>query len=123
MCYNFGPGECCSAVHVSMRWVVGDIHGMYAALSGLVEAVGRRDSAPRFLFVGDYVNRGPDSRQVIDLLLSLPSASFVRGNHDDVFDLVLHGTCYDAHSAAPDALAAFSWFMNFGLANTFTSYG
>jgi hypothetical protein len=106
-----------------MRWVIGDIHGMYRALQGLLEAVARRDPDARFLFVGDYVNRGPDSSRVIDLLLSLPDASFVRGNHDDIFDLVLHGSCYDPHAAAPDPVSAFSWFMNHGLANTFTSYG
>jgi serine/threonine protein phosphatase 1 len=106
-----------------MRWVIGDIHGMYDALRGLLDLVAKRDASPRFYFVGDYVNRGPDSRRVIDLLLTLPGARFVRGNHDDVFDLVLHGACYDPHSAAPDAGAAFSWFMNHGLANTFTSYG
>jgi hypothetical protein len=105
-----------------MRWVIGDIHGMYGALSGLLDAVARRDANPRFLFVGDYVNRGPDSRRVIDLLLGLRDAKFVRGNHDDIFDLVLHGSCYDPHSAAPDAVAAFAWFMNHGLANTFESY-
>jgi serine/threonine protein phosphatase 1 len=106
-----------------MRWVIGDIHGMYDALRGLLDAVAKRDGSPRFYFVGDYVNRGPDSRRVIDLLLTLRDARFVRGNHDDVFDLVLHGSCYDPHAAAPHAGAAFSWFMNHGLANTFTSYG
>lgn len=106
-----------------MRWVIGDIHGMYRALQGLLEAVARRDAAPSLLFVGDYVNRGPDSSRVIDLLLTLPRASFARGNHDDVFDLVLHGSCFDAHAAAPDPVSAFSWFMQHGLANTFSSYG
>jgi serine/threonine protein phosphatase 1 len=106
-----------------MRWVIGDIHGMYLALRGLLEAVRGLDSSPWFFFVGDYVNRGPDSNKVIDLLLTLANASFVRGNHDDVFDLVLHGACYDPHSAAPDPASAFGWFMQHGLANTFTSYG
>ena len=110
-------------LHFWMRWVIGDIHGIFAALSGLLDAVRRADGSPRFLFVGDYVNRGPDSSRVVDLLLSLPAARFVRGNHDDVFDLVLHGTCYDPHSAAPDAISAFCWFMQHGLANTFASYG
>ncbi len=105
-----------------MRWVVGDIHGMLRPLRALVDAVTRRDAAARLLFVGDYVNRGPDSRGVVDLLLALPSATFVRGNHDDVFDLVLHGSGYDP-TAAPDAGSAFAWFMNHGLASTFTSYG
>jgi serine/threonine protein phosphatase 1 len=106
-----------------MRWVIGDIHGMLRPLRGLIDEIRRRDPSPRFLFVGDYVNRGPESRGVIDLLLQLPGAQFTRGNHDDVFDLVLHGVCYDPAPAAPDPLGAFSWFMNHGLANTFTSYG
>src|SRR5689334_9048663 len=106
-----------------MRWVVGDIHGMLRPLRALVDEIYRRDAAPRLLFVGDYVNRGPDSRGVIDLLLSLPDAGFVRGNHDDVFDLVLHGSCYDTHGSAPDAGSAFAWFVNHGLDNTLTSYG
>jgi hypothetical protein len=104
-----------------MRWVVGDIHGMFRPLRALVDEVHRRDQEARLLFVGDYVNRGPESRAVVDLLLSLPNAAFVRGNHDDVFDLVLHGTCYDP-TAAPDAAGAFVWFMNFGLGSTFSSY-
>jgi hypothetical protein len=106
-----------------MRWVIGDIHGMYQALRGLLGAVRAADPAPRLFFVGDYVNRGPDSNRVIDLMLTLTNASFVRGNHDDVFDLVLHGSCYDPHSAAPDPISAFNWFMQHGLANTFGSYG
>ena len=44
-----------------MRWVVGDIHGMLRPLRALVDAVTQRDAAARLLFVGDYVNRGPDS--------------------------------------------------------------
>ena len=105
-----------------MRWVVGDIHGMLRPLRALIDEVRRRDPAPRFLFVGDYVNRGPESRGVVDFLLAMPDARFVRGNHDDVFDLVLHGTCYDPDASAPDAPSAFAWFMNHGLASTFTSY-
>ena len=105
-----------------MRWVVGDIHGMLRPLRALLGEVRRRDPVARLLFVGDYVNRGPESRGVVDYLLGLPDARFVRGNHDDVFDLVLHGTCYDPDASAPDAPSAFAWFMNHGLANTFTSY-
>ena len=106
-----------------MRWVIGDIHGMLRPLEALVAAISRRDPGAHLIFVGDYVNRGPDSRQVIDLLLTLPHATFLRGNHDDIFDLILHGDCYMCHKDAPDAVAGFAWFMEHGLDKTLVSYG
>jgi len=105
-----------------MRWVIGDIHGMLRPLRALIDEVMRRDPSARLFFVGDYVNRGPESRGVVDLLLSLTDAHFVRGNHDDIVDLVLHGSGYDPNSA-PDAGSAFAWFMQHGLGATFASYG
>src|SRR5437868_265246 len=106
-----------------MRWIIGDIHGMLRPLTTLLDAVRRRDAQPQLLFVGDYVNRGPDSRGVIELLLSLSNARFVRGNHDDIFDQVLHGQAYAENATRGDRLAAFQWFMKYGLDSTFISYG
>ena len=106
-----------------MRWVIGDIHGMLRPLETLLVAVRARDWNPQFIFTGDYVNRGPDSSGVIDLLLSLNDAIFIRGNHDDIFDLVLHGECFAAHDQSASAVAAFRWFSQHGLRNTLTSYG
>ena len=96
---------------------------MLRPLEALVSAISRRDPGAHLIFVGDYVNRGPESRQVIDLLLTLPRATFLRGNHDDMFDLILHGDCYMCHKDAPDPVAAFAWFMEHGLDKTFVSYG
>src|SRR5689334_15224570 len=106
-----------------MRWVIGDIHGMLRPLEALLELVRAADPAAELFFVGDFVNRGPDSRGVIDLLLTLPNARFVRGNHDDVFDVILHGRCYDPHPNAQDPVVAFSWFIQHGLWETLSSYG
>ena len=106
-----------------MRWVIGDVHGMLRPLEGLLEAVRSADPDAHFIFVGDYVNRGPDTRGVIDLLLNLRPATFLRGNHDDVFDLLVNGDCYICHPTALNAIAAFTWFMQFGLAETLMSYG
>jgi len=106
-----------------MRWVIGDIHGMLRPLQTLLEAVRARDPAPRLIFAGDYVNRGPDARSVIDLLLSLPNAAFIRGNHDDIFDEILHGEYYADNATRGDRTAAFSWFMKYGMDRTFLSYG
>ena len=101
-----------------MRWVIGDVHGMRAALESLLGEISKRDRSPRFLFTGDYVNRGPDSRGVIDLLLSLSGAAFVRGNHDDILDIILHGEGYCDHPTGIDAVGAFRWFMQHGLGET-----
>ena len=106
-----------------MRWVIGDIHGLCAPLAALIGVVRQADAEARFYFVGDYVNRGSESRQVIELLLALDSAKFVRGNHDDVFDQVLHGEAYTGETSEAHRLAAFQWFMQHGLDQTFMSYG
>jgi len=96
---------------------------MLRPLEALVGAVARSDPQAHYVFVGDYVNRGPDSRRVIDLLLSLSRATFLRGNHDDIFDLLLSGQCCSCHASAPDPVSAFAWFMQHGLAETLMSYG
>jgi hypothetical protein len=112
-----------------MRWIVGDVHGMLRSLERLVAAVRAADPAARLIFAGDYVNRGPDSRGVIDLLLSLAAggagaaARFVRGNHDDVFDQVLSGENFTGETGLDNRAAAFQWFMQHGLEATFRSYG
>ncbi|GIW99772.1 MAG: serine/threonine protein phosphatase [Pirellulaceae bacterium] len=73
--------------------VIGDIHGCSKALIGLLEAIdpGKED---RLIFLGDYVDRGPDSRGVIDILLDVQqryTATFLLGNHDIMFRGVLTG--------------------------------
>jgi serine/threonine protein phosphatase 1 len=106
-----------------MRWIIGDIHGMVRPLEALVKAVQRQDGEAKFYFVGDYVNRGPESRRVVDFLLTLKNAKFIRGNHDDVFDLILHRKAYDPHPDADSPGSSFKFFLNHGLDTTLISYG
>jgi serine/threonine protein phosphatase 1 len=106
-----------------MRWIIGDVHGMRLALEALLAAISKRDSDPQLIFAGDYVNRGPDSRGVLNLLLKLTNASFVRGNHDDILDVILHGTGYVDHPTRLEPIAGFRWFMQHGLKETLISYG
>jgi serine/threonine protein phosphatase 1 len=106
-----------------VRWIVGDIHGMAQPLKALVEHVAQRDPSPVWIFVGDYVNRGPDSRGVIELLLQLPNARFCRGNHDDLFDVLLNGQSYVEQLTRNNRPAAYKWFMDHGLRETLASYG
>ena len=55
---------------------IGDIHGCARALEALLEAV-RPTANDQLIFLGDYVDRGPDSRRVIDILLELERATQV----------------------------------------------
>lgn len=96
---------------------------MLRPLEALIDAIDELDLSAELLFVGDYVNRGPDSRGVLDLLSDIDGARFIRGNHDDVFDLLLNGTCYAPHPAYSDPVSAFGMFMQHGLDRTLVSYG
>lgn len=81
---------------------VGDIHGNLAALTDLLarirEECGRGDT---IVFLGDYIDRGPDARGCIDAILELQrtvAAEVVclRGNHEDWLLRTLHD--YRRHS-------------------------
>lgn len=62
---------------------IGDVHGNYAALQRLIEAIDYDPAHDRLWFVGDLVNRGPDSLATLRYVRSLgESAITVLGNHD-----------------------------------------
>ncbi|EFO19608.1 hypothetical protein LOAG_08884 [Loa loa] len=66
--------------------VVGDIHGQYVDLQRIFAAVGQ-PGRTRFLFLGDYVDRGPQSLECICSLvawkIAYPKRIFLlRGNHE-----------------------------------------
>jgi serine/threonine protein phosphatase 1 len=73
-------------------WAVGDIHGRLDLLQPLVEAIvaDPRDRAAKrrvVVFLGDYIDRGPDSRGVLLLLAGLSADQgvewrFLKGNHE-----------------------------------------
>ena len=67
--------------------VIGDIHGNATALATALSLI--PSDVAGVVFVGDYVNRGPHSRQVVEALLrfrrSRPGVTFLRGNHDQAF--------------------------------------
>jgi hypothetical protein len=59
---------------------VGDIHGCHAEFSELVDQLELKPE-DRLVLLGDLVNRGPDSRKVIELARSLGAISLL-GNHE-----------------------------------------
>lgn len=74
----------------SLIAAVGDVHGAAGLLStllrGLDAVAARRKMAMEIIFLGDIVDRGPDSRGALDLVLetlaSHPNSRLLLGNHD-----------------------------------------
>ncbi|UKZ55414.1 hypothetical protein TrVGV298_009237 [Trichoderma virens] len=62
--------------------IVGDIHGMDAALETLLKKVDFDAKRDHLIATGDMINKGPDSPGVVSRLMRL-NASAVRGNHED----------------------------------------
>jgi len=82
--------------------VVGDIHGRLDLLQALVARLDRlhpRGAMPIFV-VGDVVDRGPDSRGVVELLSSR-GARGVRGNHEEWFARFAAGGGFDTAALSP----------------------
>ena len=71
------------------RYVIGDIHGCVDELRRLVDGL-PLVNGDVVVFLGDYIDRGPDSRGVVSYLLSLQrnheevKFEFLKGNHEDM---------------------------------------
>lgn len=62
---------------------IGDIHGCSTALNTLLDKIAP-DAADTLITLGDYVDRGPDTKGVLDTLIELQSFCYLvplRGNH------------------------------------------
>ena len=99
-------------------FAVGDIHGCLKPLRALLENIkaARTTERPELIFLGDYVDRGPSSREVIDFLLADSviggfSAVFLKGNHEATLARFLQDP-----SVGP------SW-VQYGGGETLMSYG
>ena len=70
------------------RFVVGDVHGCVDELERLLDHLAPQPGDV-ICFLGDYVDRGPDPRGVIERLIRLrregPECLFLKGNHEDMF--------------------------------------
>jgi len=70
-------------------FAVGDIHGCLDKLERLMEVIDPVPRSDTLVFLGDYIDRGPDSRGVVDFVLDLrkkhPRTACLMGNHEEMF--------------------------------------
>jgi serine/threonine protein phosphatase 1 len=100
-------------------YAIGDVHGCSSLLEQLIALIDAHAAAfpcrrPILVFLGDYIDRGPASRQVIDQLISLREyreVIFLKGNHESYLIEFLK---------TPSILP--KWFQYGGL-DTLRSYG
>ena len=62
-------------------YVITDVHGRLDPLKRLLAQV---PDGGQLVFLGDYVDRGSESREVVALVRSIPGAICLRGNHEDM---------------------------------------
>jgi len=102
-------------------YAIGDIHGRADLLEALLADVfadhaRRAPAALRLIFLGDLVDRGPASREVVERVRSLVASddrvSCITGNHEEVFLLALDGD-----------VEALDMFLRIGGDTTLASYG
>lgn len=77
-------------------FAIGDIHGCADKLMALMEKIPVDYDNDTLIFIGDYIDRGPDSFKVVDYLVDLkkryPDIVFLKGNHEDMLQKYLEGT-------------------------------
>lgn len=98
-------------------YAIGDIHGCHEELLALMEKL-VKDGLSRddhVVFLGDYIDRGPDSKKVIDILIEFSqtiNCTFLRGNHEGMFLDFLGYQGYEGE-----------YFLTNGGAKTLKDYG
>jgi serine/threonine protein phosphatase 1 len=101
-------------------YAIGDIHGRLDLLDALLDMIdaddrARRPAASELIFLGDLVDRGPESAGVVERLMTLAGTRpvrFLMGNHEEVFLRALEGD--------PKALR---FLIRIGGRETLLSYG
>lgn len=94
--------------------VISDIHGCFDEFNDLLKLIKYVPNQDRLILLGDYVDRGPKSKEVIQKIMELAESENVivlRGNHDDRFLRVLN---WDS--------AVFDIFMQYGGKEALQSY-
>ncbi|TAH24675.1 MAG: serine/threonine protein phosphatase [Cytophagales bacterium] len=86
------------------KFVIGDIHGCANTLKNLILFVLPKKKDNIFYFLGDYINKGPDSKGVLDFLIELKNnytCHFLRGNHEQDLLAIYEGLYEQGNFSKP----------------------
>jgi serine/threonine protein phosphatase 1 len=101
-------------------YAIGDIHGRLDLVDALLDMIdaddaGRGPAESELIFLGDLIDRGPDSSGVVERLMALRGrrpVRYLKGNHEEVFLRAMAGD-----------LAALRFLIRIGGRETLLSYG
>ena len=68
-----------------MNFVIGDLHGEKTKLNSLIKLIIKKEAKPSLIFIGDYIDKGEQSRKLLDYLIKLKdefATTFLMGNHE-----------------------------------------
>jgi len=107
---------------------IGDVHGCFKTLRTLLEEQVKPVQTDTLIFLGDYIDRGPGSKQVIDYIMHLQEQGLrtilLRGNHEQTLLDALHYEKERKGWFTSSKNNIFnSWYEKFGGRETFQSYG
>jgi serine/threonine protein phosphatase 1 len=98
---------------MSRLFAIGDIHGCFNPFYELVVRVIDLSKSDRLILLGDYIDRGEQSREVIDFIIDLKKKGFdviaLTGNHEQML--------LESYS---DPGMLYQWFMNSGMTTLFS---
>ncbi len=96
------------------RFAISDIHGCAATFRKLVVEILRFSHDDTLYLLGDYVNKGPDSKGVLDFIFSLQEAGdnvlCLKGNHDSYLLQALHDPIAEMYFLERGGLATLESF-------------
>ena len=96
------------------QFAISDIHGCHLSFNALLDKIGLT-TADELYLLGDYIDRGPDSKGVLDTIFRLQSTGYtvrcLMGNHDEAILKARH-----------DRLFFLSWLSDWGGVQTLNSF-
>jgi serine/threonine protein phosphatase 1 len=104
---------------MSKTWIIPDLHGCVNTLEAMIDHQVKPDKSDRMIFLGDYIDRGPDSKGVIDFIINLKKKGYpvttLKGNHEAV--------CVDANRKEREIKKVFDFEQKTRTQKEWEAYG